>query len=75
MLLTFFESLSNVMNTLTHIIMKLAPYGVFALIAGLIVEFGASASLFVGLTYYSLTVILGLLIMIFCCRIVFLIYH
>lgn len=31
--LSFFESLSEVMYSLTHFIMKLAPYGVFALIA------------------------------------------
>lgn len=31
--LSFFESVSEVMYSLTHFIMKLAPYGVFALIA------------------------------------------
>lgn len=31
--LSFFESISEVMNELTHLIMKFAPYGVFALIA------------------------------------------
>ncbi|MCH9621973.1 MAG: Proton/glutamate-aspartate symporter [Chlamydiia bacterium] len=37
----FFESLAAVLNTLTHIIMKLAPYGVFALIASAVGSMGA----------------------------------
>ena len=61
----FFDGLNEVVLKMVEFIMDYSPYGVFALIAGLIVEFGASSSLFVGLTYYSLTVILGLLIMIF----------
>tara|TARA_B100000287_G_scaffold26459_1_gene25384 strand:+ start:422 stop:1681 length:1260 start_codon:yes stop_codon:yes gene_type:complete len=61
----FFDGLNEVVLKMVEFIMDYSPYGVFALIAGLIVEFGASSSLFVGLTYYSLTVVLGLLIMIF----------
>ena len=68
----FFDGLNEVVLKMVSFIMDYSPYGVFALIAGLIVEFGASASLFMGLTYYSLTVILGLLIMIFCVYPVFL---
>ena len=45
--------------------MNLAPYGVFSLLASLIVDFGASNDLFIALGKYSATVILGLLIMIF----------
>lgn len=44
-ILTFFESLSEVMNTLTHIIMKLAPFGVFALIATAVGSMGAKVIL------------------------------
>ena len=49
---------------IVDIIMMAAPYGVFALLAGLVVDFGASASLFISLGKYSLTVVIGLLIMI-----------
>lgn len=42
-----------------------APYGVFALLGGLVVDFGASTTLFIALGKYSITVILGLLFMIF----------
>mgnify|MGYP000557212919 CR=1 FL=1 len=41
-----------------------APYGVFALLGGLVVDFGGSADLFIALGLYSVTVIIGLLIMI-----------
>ena len=39
--LSFIESLSEVMAKLTHIVMKLAPYGVFALIATAVGEIGS----------------------------------
>ena len=44
--------------------MMAAPYGVFALLGGLVVDFGGSADLFIALGMYSITVIIGLLIMI-----------
>ena len=37
--------------------MMAAPYGVFALLGGLVVDFGASAELFIALAKYSVTVI------------------
>lgn len=37
---TFFESITEVMNSLTHMIMKMAPIGVFALIATSVGELG-----------------------------------
>ena len=37
---TFFESITEVMNSLTHMIMKFAPIGVFALIATSVGELG-----------------------------------
>ncbi len=40
--LSFLESVSEVMYTLTHFIMKLAPYGVFALIATAVSSIGFS---------------------------------
>ena len=42
----------------------MAPYGVFALLGGLVVDFGGSADLFIALGMYSVTVIVGLLLMI-----------
>ena len=44
--------------------MLTAPYGVFALLRGLVVDFGGSAELFQALGVYSLSVIVGLLLMI-----------
>ncbi len=40
-IILFFESLTHVLNTLTQMIMKLAPYGVFALIASAVGSMGA----------------------------------
>ena len=42
---SFFESVTEVMNTLTHIIMKFAPIGVFALIATSVGELGVGVVL------------------------------
>ncbi len=66
----FFDNLNHIVLKIIDIIMKMAPLGVFALIAGLIVEITGDDpddtwSLFVSLGLYSLTVILGLLLMIF----------
>lgn len=61
----FFDGINDIILKIVEIIMKLAPYAVFSLLACLIVDFGASNELFVALAKYSVTVILGLLIMIF----------
>ena len=61
----FFDGINDIILQIVDLIMMAAPYGVFALLAGLIVDFGASATLFIALAKYSLTVIIGLLIMIF----------
>jgi Na+/H+-dicarboxylate symporter len=45
--------------------MLFSPYGVFALLASLVVDFGASVSLFVTLAKYSLLVFIGLSLMVF----------
>ena len=65
-----FFSLNEVVLKMIDIIMKMAPYGVFALIASLIVDIagenpGDTLSLFAALGLYGVTVILGLLVMIF----------
>ena len=62
----FFDGVNDIILQIVDLIMLVAPYGVFALLAGLVVDFGASASLFIALGKYSLTVIIGLLLMVFC---------
>ena len=59
----FFDGFNEVILKLIDIIMLAAPYGVFALLASLVVE-SPSTDLFAALGMYALTVILGLLIMI-----------
>ena len=59
----FFNSFNEVILKMIDLIMLAAPYGVFALLAALIVE-SPSADLFAALGWYALTVVLGLFIMI-----------
>ena len=61
----FFDGINDIILQIVDFIMLAAPYGVFALLAGLVVNFGASAVLFIALAKYSFTVILGLTLMIF----------
>jgi len=66
----FINSLNDIVLKIIDIIMKMAPYGVFALIGALIVDVAGehpkdTLSLFAALGLYAFTVILGLLIMIF----------
>lgn len=60
----FFNGFNEVILKLIDLIMFTAPYGVFALLAALIVE-SPSADLFNALLWYGLTVIIGLAILIF----------
>ncbi len=65
----FFEGLNDVVIQIIHYIMMFAPYGVFALIATLIVEIAGdnpskALEILGALLSYSLTVLGGLLIMI-----------
>ena len=59
----FFDGLNAVILKLIDLIMEFAPYGVFALLATLVVE-SPSIDLFIALGMYSLTVVIGLLLMI-----------
>ena len=61
---SFFDGVNDIILQIVDLIMLAAPYGVFALIAGLVVDFGGSAELFKALGIYSITVVLGLLLMI-----------
>ncbi len=60
----FFDGINDIILQIVDLIMLAAPYGVFALLGGLVVDFGASSTLFLALGKYSLTVIAGLLLMI-----------
>ena len=60
----FIDGVNEVVLKLIDLIMLAAPYGVFALLASLVVE-SPSLDLFVALLYYSACVLLGLGIMIF----------
>ena len=59
----FFDSFNEVILKLIDLIMLTAPYGVFALLAALVVE-SPSADLFAALAMYALTVLIGLALMI-----------
>ncbi len=61
----FVEGLNDIILKIVDIIMLFSPYGVFALLASLISDFGASSDLFIALGMYCFTVVLGLLLMIF----------
>lgn len=66
----FIDSLNEIVMKMIHLIMKVAPYGVFALIASITVDVagdnvGDTFALFGSLGMYALTVVIGLLIMVF----------
>ena len=61
----FFDGVNDIILQIVDLIMIAAPYGVFALLGGLVVDFGASTTLFIALGKYSLTVIVGLFLMVF----------
>ena len=61
----FVEGLNDIILKIVDIIMLFSPYGVFALLASLVSDFGASSDLFIALGMYCFTVVLGLLLMIF----------
>lgn len=60
----FFDGFTEVILKLIDLIMLAAPIGVFALMAGLVVE-APSQDLFVALFWYALSVVLGLTSMLF----------
>jgi len=60
----FINGLNDVILKIIDHIMLFAPYGVFALMAGLVVDFGGDLDLFAALGLYALTVVAGLLILI-----------
>lgn len=66
--LNFFNGINDLIVKIVQFIMLLAPYGVFALMAALIVEIagndpGKALELLYALLWYTITVILGMMIM------------
>jgi len=59
----FFDGFNEVILKMIDLIMLAAPYGVFALLAALVVE-SPSADLFLALGWYALTVVFGLFLMV-----------
>jgi len=59
----FFDGFNEVILKMIDIIMLAAPYGVFALLAALVVE-SPSLDLFKALGWYAITVVIGLTLMI-----------
>ncbi len=59
------EAADAVILKIIDIIMLLAPYGTFALLAGLIVDFSGDAALFQALAWYVLCVLAALLSLVF----------
>lgn len=62
-ILTFFEGITDITIHMVHMIMKLAPYGVFALVASVIGEYGTTIILTL-LTYF-ITTLLALAVHVF----------
>jgi len=61
----FFSGCTDVILKIIDIIMNFAPYGVFALLAALVVDFAGDMDLFTALGFYAIVVIIGLMTMIF----------
>ena len=55
--LRFFDGLNDIILRMVDYIVKLAPYGVAALMAGLVCDFNGNASIFSALGIYALTVV------------------
>ena len=47
----FFDGINDIILHIVDLIMRMAPYGVFALLASLVVDFGASVDLFLSLIH------------------------
>lgn len=60
----FFLQLNDVFIAMVDIIMKVAPIGVFALMTGMMIDFGGNIQVLSALGLYAVTVISGLLVLI-----------
>lgn len=61
----FFDGINSIILIIIDYVMMAAPYGVFALMAGLLVDYAGDKQLFISLGLYALTVVFGLCFMIF----------
>ena len=61
----FFDAFYLIMLKIVDLIIKTAPIGVAALMAGLVVDFSGQLSMFTALGIYALTTIFGLLLLMF----------
>ncbi len=63
----FFDNLNDIILKMIDLIMNFAPYGVFALIAPVICDFGDESmnELFIALSLYAATFFIGILIVVF----------
>ena len=57
-IISFFDGVTDAMIVIVHVVMELAPYGVFALIAAVIADYGVDV--LVSLLIYSACVLVGL---------------
>ncbi|MBS0011405.1 MAG: dicarboxylate/amino acid:cation symporter [Bacteroidales bacterium] len=59
-----FDGLNDIIIKIIELIMLFAPYGVFALLAGVVVDFAGDTDIFIALGKYFTTVMVGLLLLI-----------
>lgn len=59
-----FDGLNDIVIKIIELIMLFAPIGVFALLAGVVVDFAGDTDIFVALGKYFATVLVGLILMI-----------
>jgi Na+/H+-dicarboxylate symporter len=57
----WFDALERIILKMVDYVIRTAPFGVVALMAGLVVDFGGDVSMFSALGVYALTVMVGLL--------------
>jgi Na+/H+-dicarboxylate symporter len=62
--MTLLHSLNDIILAMVGFVIRLAPYGVMALMAGLVVDFAGDAGIFGALAMYALTVTVGLLLLL-----------
>jgi len=60
----FFDGLNDVILKIVDMIMRVAPIGVFALMAALVADYSGDADIFTALGMYMITVIIGLILLI-----------
>lgn len=59
-----FDGLNDIIIKIIELIMKFAPWGVFALLAGVVVDFAGDTDIFLALGKYFTTVLVGLFLLI-----------